>query len=362
MISFVLLLVIYMGMFAILSLSQNLITGLTGMLSLCHAAFFAIGAYTMAIGLTSGLDFWTCFVLAGLLSAALGVLIGLPTLRLRGDYLAIATLGLGEITRNVILNWDALTRGPLGINSIPAPEVFGTVLSPVNKPYFVLIVWGYVLIVWFLLRTLGRSRLGLALDAIREDEIAASSMGINVTKYKVWTFALGAFIAGQAGIFWTTYSQSVSPGSFDFMLSVMVLCMVVLGGQGNYGGAILGAVIIQLISELPRLLGVSHLIPPQIKQILFGLVLVLMMILRPQGILVRKRIYFGPGGGKGPGGGGFLKNFLFGGKRKRAPKQSPDESGANIRTALGDDPRSIAGGKSSIDGSEDGPAPAGARS
>jgi len=294
MIPFLLLIIIYIGLFALLSMSQNLIAGMTGLLSLCQAAFFAIGAYTMAIGLLAGLDFWTCFVLAGFLSAALGILIGLPTLRLKGDYLAIATLGFGEITRNVILNWDSLTKGPLGINGIPAPNVWGFLLGPTNKTVFVIAVWLYVLVVYFFLRHVSRSRLGLALDAIREDEIAASSMGINVTKYKVWTFAVGAFIAGQAGTFWALYSQSVSPNSFDFNMSVMILAMVVLGGLGNYVGAIVGAVLIQLISELPRLLGVSNMIPAQVKQILFGLILVLMMILRPQGLIVRKRIFKGP--------------------------------------------------------------------
>lgn len=289
MFSFILLIVIYIGMYAILSLSQNLITGATGMLSLSHAGFFAIGAYTVAIGLMAGLDFFACFILAGLLSAFLGVLIGLPTLRLKGDYLAIATLGFGEITRNVILNWDWLTRGPLGISGIPAPNFFGLSLGPTNKEFFLIVIWAYVLVAYLFFRHLSRSRLGLALDTVREDEIAASAMGINVTKYKVWTFAVGAFFAGQAGTFWSLYNQSVSPGSFDFMMSVMILSMVVLGGLGNNLGAIVGAAILQVVAELPRLLGLSQVIPPQVKQIVFGLVLILMMILRPQGLLVRKR-------------------------------------------------------------------------
>jgi len=292
MINLILLLIIYFGIFALLSLSQNLITGFAGLLSLAHAGFFAVGAYTMAIGLLAGWPIALCIVVAMLLAAVLGLLIGLPTLRLKGDYLAIATLGFGEITRNIILNWDSLTRGPMGISGIPAPTVFGMALPPSNKLLWVILVWAAVIAVFFLLRHLTRSRLGLALDAIREDEIAAQAMGINVTLYKVSAFAIGASFAGLSGGFWAAFSQSIGPSTFDFMLSVMVLAMVVLGGLGNHAGAIAGAVIIQLISELPRLLGISNVIPPQVKQILFGLILVLMMIYRPQGLLLRKRVHF----------------------------------------------------------------------
>jgi branched-chain amino acid transport system permease protein len=264
------------------------------MLALGHAAFFAIGAYTMAIGLTLGWDFWACFLLAGALSTAAGVLIGLPTLRLSGDYLAIATLGFGEITRNVILNWDSLTRGPLGISNIPAARLFGIELSLDNRLFFILVIWAYVALVFFIMRHINRSRFGLALDAVREDEIAATAMGINVTKYKVVSFAIGAFFAGQAGTFWSIFNGAVNPASFDFMMSVMILAMVVLGGMGNPVGAVVGAVLIQLIAELPRLLGISSIISPQARQIVFGLVLVLMMIYRPQGLLVRRRVFHGP--------------------------------------------------------------------
>jgi len=294
MFDFILLLLVYFGMFAVLSLSQNIITGQTGLLSLGHAAFFAIGAYTMAIGLTAGLNFWLCFLLSGALSLCAGILIGLPTLRLSGDYLAIATLGFGEITRNILLNWDSLTRGPLGISGIPTTTIFGIPLNLDNRLFFVVVIWAYVALVYFLIQHLNHSRFGLALDAIREDEIAANAMGIHSTTYKVAAFALGAFFAGQAGTFWTIFNNSVNPNSFDFMLSVMILSMVVLGGMGNPLGSIVGAVIIQLIAEAPRLLGISHLISPQARQIIFGLILVLMMIFRPQGLLIRKRIFHGP--------------------------------------------------------------------
>lgn len=291
---FLLLLLVYVGMFAILSLSQNIITGQTGLLSLGHAAFFAIGAYTMAIGLMAGLDFWPCFFLAGALAGLAGIVIGLPTLRLRGDYLAIATLGFGEITRNVLLNWDSLTRGPLGISGVPVARIAGIPLDQSHMGFFILVIWGFTLIVFLVMTHLNRSRIGLAMDAVREDEIAANAMGINVTLYKVIAFAVGAFFAGQAGTFWTIFNNSVTPNSFDFMLSVMILAMVVLGGMGNPLGSIVGAVIIQFIAEAPRLLNISHLISPQMRQIAFGLILVIMMIFRPQGIIRRRRIFHGP--------------------------------------------------------------------
>jgi len=289
MIYFVLLLVIYIGIYAILSLSLNIVTGYTGLLSLCQAAFFGIGAYTSAILLTrTHINFWWILLLAGVVASLAGILIGLPTLRLKGDYLAIATLGFGEITRNVLLNWDSLTRGPLGISGIPAVKVFGFTLDPMQKVEYVVFVWFFVLVTYVVLNRIMKSRVGRALEAIREDEVAAFSMGINITKYKVMAFGLSAFFGGIAGTLWTVYNQSVNPSSFDFLLSVMLLCMVVLGGMGNQLAVILGAVLIEVAGELPRLLGFSSMVPPQFKQILFGIILVVMMIFRPQGLLGRR--------------------------------------------------------------------------
>jgi branched-chain amino acid transport system permease protein len=293
MLSFLLLILIYTGLYAILALGQNIITGVTGMLSLCQAGFFAIGAYVTAILTVSyGVSFWLTIPLAGLFAAAAGAMVGLPTLRLKGDYLAIATLGFGEIIRNVILNWDSLTRGPMGINGIPMPTIFGMTINPYKKWGYLLLVWVFVTIFYLLLKRLTRSRMGRALEAIKEDEIAAYAMGINTTRYKVWAFMVGAFVAGCAGSLQAAFTLSVTPNTYTFMVSVMVLCMVVLGGMGNHIAVIFGALIIQLAAEFPRLLGISSTVPPQFKQIVFGLILVLMMIYRPQGILGRKRVNY----------------------------------------------------------------------
>lgn len=289
MLNFFLLILIYSGIYALMAIGQNIITGYGGMLSLTQAGFFAIGSYATAILTTQfGWSFWATLPVAFVVSALFGLLIGLPTLRLKGDYLAIATLGFGEIVRNVLNNWDSLTNGPMGIQRIPMPVIFGFTINPYKKYAFLVMVIVFVIIAYFLFQRLARSRMGRALSAVREDEIAAQSMGINITKYKVYAFILGASVAGIAGSLQATFTLSVTPGTYTFMVSVMVLCMVVLGGMGNFKASILGAFIIQFISYFPQLTGLSSVIPPQFKQILFGLILVVMMIWRPQGILGRE--------------------------------------------------------------------------
>lgn len=294
MLNFFLLILIYSAIYALMALGQNIITGYGGMLSLTQAGFFAIGSYATAILTTKlGWPFWGTLPVAFLVSAFCGLLIGLPTLRLKGDYLAIATLGFGEIVRNLINNWDKLTNGPMGIQKIPMPSLFGFTINPYRKYAFLVMLIVVVAVTYYLFQRLARSRMGRALTAIREDEIAAQSMGINITKYKVCAFILGASAAGIAGSFQAVYTLSVTPGTYTFMVSIMVLCMVVLGGMGNFKASILGAFIIQLISYLPQLTGLSSVIPAQFKQILFGLILVVMMIWRPQGLLGRERNRYG---------------------------------------------------------------------
>lgn len=299
MVNFFLLILIYTGIYSLMAIGQNVITGYAGMLSLCQAGFFAIGSYVTAIlCVDCGWNFFATLPIAALLSALVGVLIGLPTLRLKGDYLAIATLGLGEIIRNVINNWDSLTNGPMGIQRIPKPSILGITINPYNKLGYLLMVVIFVLVFYLILKRLADSRMGRALEAIREDEIAAGSMGINVTKYKVFSFAIGAACAGVAGSLQTCFSLSVTPGTYTFMVSVMVLCMVVLGGMGNFKASILGAFLIQLISYFPQLVGLSNAFPAQVKQILFGLILIVMMIYHPQGIMGRFRRTYRWAGGK----------------------------------------------------------------
>jgi len=293
MLNFILLIFIYIGIYAISALGLNLIVGYTGLLSLCQAAFLGIGAYSTAVLMTAfNLGFWEAMFISGIIAALCGMLIGIPTLRLKGDYLAIATLGFGEIVRNIIVNWDSVTKGPMGINGIPGPNFFGFMFSSMDKVSWVILIWIIVGISYYFIRRVVRSRVGRALEAIREDEIAASAMGINTAKYKIGAFTTGAFLAGIAGSLFASYNQSVAPLTFDFMMSIMILCMAVLGGLGNNFATVIGAIIIVIASEIPRLLGISHIIPPQLNQVIFGFILVLMMIYRPQGIIGRVKLNY----------------------------------------------------------------------
>ena len=289
MLNFFQLILIYSGVYAMMAIGQNCITGYTGMLSLCHAGFFCIGSYATAIiSKTMGLSFWLSLPVAAVAAGIVGFLIGVPTLRLKGDYLCIATLGLGEIIRNIATNIN-----PVGITSIPRASLFGYQFASRNKGAFIILIWAFVLIFYILFQQLAHSRLGRAMTAIREDEVAAQSNGINVTKYKISSFVLGAAIGGIAGCFQTAYTLTVSPSSYTFMVSVMVLCTVVLGGMGNAKAVILGAFIIQFISYFQQLTGLTNIIPPQANQMIFGLILVVMMIWRPQGLLGRDKYRYG---------------------------------------------------------------------
>ncbi|MDD6956977.1 MAG: branched-chain amino acid ABC transporter permease [Spirochaetales bacterium] len=291
MVNFILLILIYTVIYSFMALGQNVITGYGGMLSLCQAGFFAIGSYTTGIlTVKCGWGFWPTMFVGMFIAIVLGILIGIPTLRLKGDYLAIVTLGVGEIIKNVINNWISLTNGPMGIQRIPMVKVFGFKVNPYNNKFgFLLLSLCILLLCALFLHRFIRTRNGRALEAVREDELASLSSGINSTVYKVMAFAIGACLASIGGSLYSVLTLSISPGTYTFMMSVMVLCMVVLGGMGNLLGVILGAFIIQLISYLPELTGLSRVIPPQCKEILFGVILVVMMIFRPEGLLGRPK-------------------------------------------------------------------------
>lgn len=258
-----------MGINMILAMSLNLVTGFTGQLHLGHAGFMAIGAYTAGILATKGGAAFLPAVLAGGVAAAFfGFVVGLPTLRLRGDYLAIATLGFGEIVRIAILNLD-ITGGAFGLRGIPRLT---------NLPIVIIAV----LLTYVILHSLIRSRVGRAFIAIREDEVAALAMGIETTRMKVTAFVLAAFFAGVAGGLYAFWFRFISPGSFGFLLSIEILSMVVLGGLGNLLGSVLGA---GFITYLPELLRTSVPAVAQHRMVFYGALLVLAMIVRPNGLL-----------------------------------------------------------------------------
>ncbi len=283
------------AIYFILSVSLNLIVGFTGQLSLGHAAFLAIGAYGVGI-FTKFLfhfPFWPCWLLSALLAAAVAFLMGIPILRLKGDYLAIGTLGLGEVVRTVIQNWDSVTRGPMGIAGIQGPQLlFSGAYLRDNMLLYTLFSWSIAILIYLFCRHLVRTRLGRAMEAVREDEIAASSVGINPMYYKLLAFSLSGFFAALAGGLWAARFGTITESLSNFDYSVLFLSMVVLGGMGNLGGSLLGAVVIALLDFAPQIFGLTNFIPPEANRILYGFLLVVMMIYRPQGFLGRSKPKF----------------------------------------------------------------------
>ncbi len=265
------------GMYIVLALGLNIVVGQAGLLNLGYAAFYAIGAYTYAILSTAfGLSFWPGLAMGALVAAGFAAILGLATLKLRGDYFAIVTLGLGEITRIVLNNWDSLTGGPNGISKIGRPVIAGYALHTTLDYYYLILL--IVMVAVFAMHRLIASRIGRAWVAIREDEIAAEAMGINTFRLKLLAFVLGSALAGLTGVFFAAKMAFVSPESFTFFESVLILCMVVLGGMGSIPGIILGALLLITLPEIFRDF-------QDYRMLAFGAALVLMMIFRPQGLL-----------------------------------------------------------------------------
>jgi branched-chain amino acid transport system permease protein len=306
------------GIVAVLAMGLNIVVGYAGLLDLGYAAFFAIGAYTVAF-LTSPTSvfvqggrvpgwlqqFWPAMIVAFAVAALFGLLLGAPTLRLRGDYLAIVTLGFGEIVPNFFLNAVPLTGGTRGINPIARPPNIGPLSfgqTDQRNWYWLILAVGIFSV--FLILRLYDSRLGRSWQAIREDELAASSMGINLTRTKLWAFALGASFSGFAGSLYSSAFQYVHPSQFEFGLSIMILSSIILGGIGNVFGAVLGAFLIGSFDRIlaSALTGPLNALGQQIgndflahhnvaedRYVVFGLALVLMMLLRPGGLLPNKQ-------------------------------------------------------------------------
>ena len=277
------------GIYALLAMGLNVVVGSAGLLNLGYAAFFAIGAYTYAfLNLHLGCPFWLALPVGGFVSMIFGFIIGIPSIRVRGDYLAITTLGFGEIVRIAFNNLDAWTGGPNGLLGIARPKLWApsfeggfhwtTWSFSVNAtPYYYLVLI-LVAVTAALLFRMCDSKIGRALVAIREDELAASCMGIPTVKIKLYAFGVSAFIAGIAGVVFASKQTIITHDSFDFVLSVLLLAMVVLGGMGNIWGAALGALVLGLLPELLRSFAAY-------RMLIFGLLMILMMIFRPQGIL-----------------------------------------------------------------------------
>lgn len=268
------------ALYAVLALGLNIIVGFTGLLHLGYAAFFAIGAYTYALAnLHAGCPFWVGLPLAAAVAGISGFLLGLPAIRVRGDYLALVTLGFGEIVRVVVTNLESVTGGPNGLMGIDHPMI-GRFSFGVGSSAYYWLLMGLVAMVAWVSTKLSSSRIGLAWAAIREDELAARSLGIDATRLKLLALGLGGAIAGLAGCVFAAKQGTITPDSFDFILSVMVLAMVILGGLGSVAGAILGAVILSILPELLREFS-------SYRMLLFGVLMIVLMRFRPQGLLGR---------------------------------------------------------------------------
>jgi branched-chain amino acid transport system permease protein len=267
--------------YIILCLGLNIVVGFAGLLDLGYAAFFAVGAYTTGI-LTShyGWNFWLTIPAAVVFSIIAGVIIGGPTLRLRSDYLAIVTLGFGEITRIVARNLKDITGGASGLIGINRPSIFGLELYQIHHYYYAFFV--LVVLAIFASYRLQHSRLGRAWQYVREDEDAAEAMGIDRVAIKLYAYIIGAVFAGVAGCFFAAKMTAISPETFQFMQSATILMAVVLGGMGKIPGMIIGALALILFPEVFREIG-------SMRMLVFGIVLILMMIFRPQGIWPERR-------------------------------------------------------------------------
>lgn len=276
-----------------LGLGLNIVVGLAGMLDLGYIAFYGIGAYSYALlNIHYGLSFWVCLPLAAGLSCIAGCIIGYPTLRMRGDYLAIVTLAFGEIVRLILNNWMSLTNGPNGILGVKVPGIFypnffngfsieHLWLKKLHYLYYVALALAIFTII--AVYRLNFSRIGRAWESIREDETAAELMGVNTFLLKLLAYAMGAVFAGLAGAFFAARMRFVSPESFTFLESAMVLCMVVLGGMGSIPGIILGAAALIVLPELFRGFELYRMLA-------FGAAMVIMMLFRPAGLIPAKRV------------------------------------------------------------------------
>ncbi len=276
-----------------LGLGLNVVVGLAGMLDLGYIAFYGVGAYTYAIlNTTYGLGFWICLPMSAFFACVAGCIVGYPTLRMRGDYLAIVTLGFGEIIRIILNNWMELTNGPNGILGVKPIGIFWPIfengftfehLWMKKLQLFYYFALGLAIVAAICVYRLNFSRVGRAWESIREDETAAELMGVNTFIYKLLAYAMGAIFAGLAGAFFAARMRFVSPESFTFLESAMVLCMVVLGGMGSIPGIILGVAALIALPEVFRQF-------ESYRMLIFGATMVIMMLFRPAGLIPAKRV------------------------------------------------------------------------
>jgi len=275
-------LLILVVIYIILSISLQLSMGFTGLFNFGHIAFYCIGAYVSALLALNGYPFILCILAAGVIAAIFGLFLAFPTKKLKGDYLALATLGFSFVVYAVALNWVELTRGPLGLPGIPKPEILGFVFS--DNLYFLILAGVIALISYLVIKWIVSSPFGIVLESVRDDELASKTLGKNSFKAKAYALALSAFFAGIAGSLYASYITFIDPSSFTLLQLIPVLAIIIIGGLASLEGTIIAAIIIVLLPEPLRFIGFPSSVVGPARQIIYALLLLIILLFRPKGI------------------------------------------------------------------------------
>ena len=287
MIDYIFHLLTIVGIFSILAVSLDMALGYAGLFNIAHAALWGIGAYTSGLlTLRLGLPFWAGLILGGVVAAIFSFFLGISASRVKGDYLALVTLGFGVIMVDIARNWVEFTGGPRGLPGIPYAHFFGLTIS--NPKGFFIIVLGLLLFTYFVLKRVVRFPFGRILEGIREDEVAASTLGVNTSIYKVKAFMISSFFAGIAGSLYAHYLAFIDPNRFTIMESFLIISMVIIGGAASLKGPVIGAAIFVFLPETLRLLELTSAKIASVRQIVFSLLILFVLLFRPQGILGKK--------------------------------------------------------------------------
>jgi branched-chain amino acid transport system permease protein len=271
------------GIYVILAVSLNLIAGYTGIISIAHSAFYGIGAYVAALmSIALHTSFMTNVICAMILSGLFGVLVGAPSLRIREDYYVISSFSFQVIAFSILNNWVSFSGGPMGIPGIPQATIFGLTISS-NVEFLLIVALSCAIVIWISTRII-RSPFGRVLKAIREDEVFALAAGKNIALYKILIFAIGSSMAALAGVLYAYYISFIDPKSFTVMESIFIISIVIIGGAGTVWGPVIGAIVLVTVPELLRFWGLPNVIAGNIRQIMYGALLVAFMLWRPRGL------------------------------------------------------------------------------
>ena len=279
---------VMVGIYAILALSLNLLIGYSGIFSLAHAAIYGIGAYASALAaLKLGLGFWGGMMVAASVGAFASALVAIPSLRVAGDYYVVASFGLQVVVLAVFMNWTDLTNGHAGLPGIPRPNLFGWVI---DQPFeYVFLAAAFAVLTWAICRRLIQSAFGRVLQAIRDDEIAAQAMGKNVVLVKIVVACISSALGAMAGSLYAHYITYINPSSFSLHESIFIATLVILGGSERLAGPVVGAFVLLAIPELLKFLAIPDTVAAPMRQIIYGALLIVFMLVRPEGILGRAR-------------------------------------------------------------------------